>query len=300
MTELKPRWTNELYQVFNDAAFMEGLVRNTEEHMRIITEWLLKDGEPRIEDVATTIGVLLQASTEVRWGVGDILVAVDQRRQEMGRPLGEWGDYIRAVQGMLGGAVGYHTLWSYYSISFMVPKEYRWPDHAHTWYLEVGNLAGHMLAGGVGVTRDERRISKHNKVLELLADPEIEDMTISQLRRLKVASGIPVSYRFVYPQHVDAVHDETGEMVRFLVFVERPWSDDVLAAVHYLLWGLRILAWSSFPRPRLVRIDHNVFTRRPGYDEPWRDELVARLGHGPLAEQVYEATRLKWRIQDED
>jgi hypothetical protein len=147
------------------------------------------------------------------------------------------------------------------------------------------------------LSRDEHRIAKHNKVLELLADPEIEDMTVIQLRRLRELN-LPVTYKFDYPQHVDVVHTETGEVERLLTFVDKPWADDVLVAVHYILWGLRIMGRSLHLIPRLVCVDYGIFTRTPGEDKPWDDELVAHLGRGPLAQEVYEATRAKWRIKD--
>ena len=304
MTELPTlRDANTIRLVMEDPSFVAALCRNTAEHIDAIIDWLLPEyDEPAIEDVATTIGSLLQAGSEIRFGVGDILVAIDKRRRESYLPDEDWTLYLKKVESMIGQAIGYHRLRVYYNTSYMVPKEFRRPDRAYTWYSEWTRLAAAMLKGET-MGWDEKRDRKAQLVAEFLADPVTSELSISQIRRKKLAVGkLPVTYVFDYPPYVDAVSTETGERVRFLTFVEKPWSDIMTEAIRHLLWGLDIMQRSItieyLSDPILIRHDKCLYIRSTDPEEGWVEELVAELGEGELVESVYNAVLKKWRMVD--
>ena len=305
MTELPSlRAANTIQTALQDPSFVEALCRNTAEHIQTIIAWLLPGyEEPRIEDVATTVGSLLQASTELKWGIGDVLVAVDQRRKELYRPDEEWVTYLKQVNNMLGDAVGYHTLWSYYSVSSMVPPEMRRPDRSHTWYLELTYLVGAMLKSET-MTREEKRVQKALIVTELLQDPDVEHDSILDMRHKKAAiSRLPVSFLFDYPPLVKAVHEESGEVVDFLTFVPKPWTERMTEAIHHLLWGLGIMQRTRsidyLGYPSLLRRENEIYVRTIDPEEGWIEELVGTIGKGELAKTVCTAALMKWRMGDE-
>lgn len=271
--------------MLSDPAFVEGLCRNTREHVGIIIRWLMPDGaEPAVEDVATTIGGLLAAASEIRWGVGDILVAVDASRREAGVPKTAWRDYLRQLGPMIA-TMGYNTLWAYYSTALMFPEGKRIPDKSFTWHRELMHLAGRLLPRS-GWTREGHEADRREKAAELLEVAADEDWSLSRVRAERLESpGRGLHFTVPLPDRVDVVDRGTGETEGFLRFAEVAPAD----AVRFVLGRLGVWRGSWAPVGGLSVRHHNMECGLY-----LGGALVATVGRGSLAQEAL--GRVKGRL----
>jgi len=255
--------------------YATSICQNTPEHVQIIIHQLIDGPMPDIEEVSSTIGELLRADADIKWGVGDLLVALHRRA---GGSRDDWVQYVKQVASMIPN-VGYHTLWTYYATALMFPEEKRIEDKAFSWHVELMHLAGHQLPRS-GWSQEEHEAERIEKVAELLETAAEEDWSLSRVRQERLESPRDgLEFTVPIPGWVDVVDSETGEAEQFLVF----GKDAPVKAAKYVLGCLRIQ--SGRHEPIEIRESHGCL---------WSDgNVVAYLGTGKLAQRAWQKVKGK-------
>jgi len=280
----------EFKDLFVDKDFAQAVTANTREHVGYIIDGLLDcKGEPVIHEVATVVGVFLEVRVDMAWAIGDTLVAVDSRREEIGIDGDEWSNYLRALSSMVGLQRGYNALWTYWTTARTFPPEIRAADRAFSWYRELTALAASQVRREhpSHLPRLERTEQKEERAREMLPTAIEENLSITQMQReqRRITSGGLV-FRVPLPEYMEVVDQDCGEVVRFLHFHNcKNGPDEVCRAQEFILsrFGL-------FPR---WRVPHVSLELREGGLLTEGGHKVARLGVSELAKRAFEQVRVK-------
>ena len=284
------RRVQEFKELFVDRQFAEAVTARTREHVGHLIDGLLDcKGEPAIHEVATVIGVFLEVRVDMAWAIGDTLVAVDARREEMGIDDDQWSNYLRALAGMVGLQRGYNTLWNYYSAARAFPPDLRAADRPFTWYRELLALAASQARRQhpMHLPRPERNEQKEELARGLLPEMVEDNASITDMQRerRRIVSG-DLIFRVPLADYMEVVDQENGEVSRFLAFChDKSLTDEVRGAQQFILsrFGL-------FPR---WRVPHVSLVLQEGQLLTEDGQKVARLGVTELAKRAFQQVRVK-------